>query len=271
MFSKEWKIATLALISLIMVTGCQKSKKKAPGNSYAGIWVLQDNVATHNKWGSSAEYCARFREQPIRYVDPHNNYTPRAIYIAGNGEVFRYEINQPTISADTRARYFLGTVNPAGYFQAGTIAADGRIQPATSWGNYAASPFDLPLQTSFIMRGTTLVIVSQGETLVYQRSNAALIQTYMLDTMGCVKTCKRYGCSFRVEHYSGGGGYYEGGPQGGPEFSAPPPWKEKDAEKRRRAAATRRPAPQHLEDRRLPQQGPQQMDPEMQEDFQGPQ
>lgn len=63
MFSKEWKIAAVALMSLVLVTGCQKSKKKnRPGTQYAGIWVLEENLSVHARY--KANYCGHVKQHP---------------------------------------------------------------------------------------------------------------------------------------------------------------------------------------------------------------
>ncbi len=245
MNSKGWKVSFFALAAVVALSACSEKKKQRAGNPYAGIWISQENLQEYSSHRGELNandrrgFCGRVSRNQDRYGD--SQYRMRAMLVQANGEVFRYRAGDSVTAVGFRERNYIGTVNAAGQFLAGTIGPDGRV--VANWGQQTYSRYDMPTQTTLRIQGNVLTVNSDREVLVFERHNRIVAEDYAINVTRCLSERRRV-YEEEIIHRRGGGRRGPRGPVGpGPEARGPLNEDDKDFDPRLNRSGAPAPGP----------------------------
>lgn len=126
MFSKEWKLVVLSLLSTVMLTACPNHKKKNPeaSNKFKGLWVNSETARNLNgqvlgEPGMMQPLCHAIASR-LDAMGIEETFMGEVLLdawaIHGNGDVYRYSAYQNSVSHGYRnAKYFSGRIGGTTY------------------------------------------------------------------------------------------------------------------------------------------------------------
>lgn len=185
MFSKEWKLAALSLMTVVLATACGHDKKnKETSTPYQGVWV---NARAYNLLivrGAARDprVCAVIAHDPCAkgLAQSFDGLALDSWEIRPNGQVFRHE----PLPVQTQSRYrdqnWIGTMTGANF-----------IPRAKSWGVYddgapgsCVTPFETGALSSNLEEGG-MTVWGQRLKARYVRPNPTELQLMYSALAGC--------------------------------------------------------------------------------------
>lgn len=148
MFSKEWKLAALALAAVSCLTACPQHKKKANGVPFQGLWINAEADQELTRFANSGDrvICEVVMSDPVRFgisMGFDGEVSLDAWAINSSGDVFQYTspARASTLGTGYKERYYMGRVNSTGEFTHKNASLGIALAPRPSRNNCYQAPF----------------------------------------------------------------------------------------------------------------------------------
>ncbi len=170
MFSKEWKLVALAVLSVSFLTACpNNNKKKNDGSSpFAGLWINAEAQQELTRFSTSGDraICDVVLNHPNHFgisASWDGEVSLDAWSISSKGEVYRYTsvARASTQGNGYRERYYVGTVSRGGDFAHRNAHLGLALVPPSSRGSCYQAPFEVG-NASLELIGPMLSVQPQG-------------------------------------------------------------------------------------------------------------